>query len=62
MPGGHVAATFIDLPSNAVAVLQNKDELYELGAGQHYLINPSVTVRGFFTKGEVQQEVSEAHR
>lgn len=57
LPGGYVAATFLDIPANNVVVLQRKDELYELGAGQHYLTTASVTIRGFYTKGEVQQEI-----
>ncbi|KAH8917629.1 band 7 domain-containing protein [Atractiella rhizophila] len=53
----YVAATFLDIPANNVAVLQRKDELFELAAGQHYLTTASVTIRGFYTKGEVQQEL-----
>lgn len=52
-----MAATFLDIPANNVVVLQRKDELFELGAGQHYLTTASVTIRGFYTKGEVQQEL-----
>ncbi|TXT15518.1 hypothetical protein VHUM_00021 [Vanrija humicola] len=53
----YVAATFVDIPANNVAILQRKEELFELGAGQHYLTAANVTIRGFFTKGEVQQEL-----
>jgi hypothetical protein len=37
LPGGYVAATFLDIPANNVVILQRKDEMYVLGAGQHYL-------------------------
>ncbi len=53
--------SFLDIPANNVAILQRKDELYQLGAGQHYLTTASVTIRGLFTRGEVQQELTVDH-
>lgn len=57
MPSGHVAATFLDIPANNVAILQRKNELFQLTAGQHHLTTSAVTIRGYFTLSEVQQEL-----
>lgn len=64
LPGGYVAATFLDIPANNVVILQRRDEMFVLGAGQHYLTTSSVTIRGMFSCGEVQQgerETRELH-
>jgi hypothetical protein len=37
LPGNYVAATFLDIPANNVAILQRRDDMFVLGAGQHYL-------------------------
>lgn len=55
LPSGYVAATFLDIPANNVVILQRKDEMFVLGAGQHYLTTASVTIRGFYTCGEVRE-------
>lgn len=57
LPNKYVAATFLDIPANNVAILQRKNDLYQLGAGQHYLTTAGVSLRGFFTMGEVQIEL-----
>jgi hypothetical protein len=57
LPSGYVAATFLDIPANNIAILQRKNELYRLTAGQHYLTTPGVAIRQFLTLGEVQQEL-----
>lgn len=57
LPNKYVAATFLDIPANNVAILQRKNELYQLGAGQHFLTTAGVSLRGFFTMGEVQIEL-----
>ncbi|CAK9785710.1 hypothetical protein CC85DRAFT_279757, partial [Cutaneotrichosporon oleaginosum] len=53
----YVAATFLDIPANGCAVLQRNNSLHQLGAGQHYLTAAGVSLRGFFTMGEVQIEL-----
>jgi hypothetical protein len=47
----------LDIPANNCAVLQRGDELELLGAGQHYITNPNVTLRGLYTCGENQIEM-----
>jgi hypothetical protein len=58
LPTGYVAATFLDIPANNIAILQKKNQLYQLSAGQHYLTTPGVSIRQFLTLGEVQQELT----
>jgi len=53
----YVVATFLDIPANNCAVLQRGDDLHLLGAGQHYITNPNVTLRGLYTCGENQIEM-----
>ncbi|ORY52173.1 hypothetical protein BCR35DRAFT_19376 [Leucosporidium creatinivorum] len=53
----YVVATFLDIPANNCVILQKGDELEQLPAGQHYITNPSITVRGWFSKGESQLEM-----
>lgn len=53
----YVAALFLDIPANNCAVLQRGDDLEVLGAGQHCITNPNVTLRGLFTCGENQLEM-----
>jgi regulator of protease activity HflC (stomatin/prohibitin superfamily) len=57
LPNKYVAATFLDIPANNVAILQRKNDLFQLGAGQHFLTSAGVSLRGFFTMGEVQIEL-----
>jgi len=47
----------LDIPANNCAVLQRGDDLELLGAGQHYITNPNVTLRGMYTCGENQIEM-----
>lgn len=47
----------LDIPANNCAVLQRGDDLELLGAGQHYITNPNVTLRGLYTCGENQIEM-----
>lgn len=56
-PKDFVVATFLNIPANNCAVLQRGDDLELLGAGQHYITNPNVTVRGLYTCGENQIEM-----
>ncbi|GAA5996230.1 uncharacterized protein JCM10292_007476 [Rhodotorula paludigena] len=53
-----VAATFVDIPANNVVVLQRGDDLEQLKAGQHVILNPNVTIRGWFTTAESQLEMT----
>ncbi|KAF7304742.1 Band 7 domain-containing protein [Mycena kentingensis (nom. inval.)] len=58
--GGHneyVVALFLNIPANNCAILQRGDDLELLGAGQNVITNPSVTLRGLFTRGECQLEL-----
>jgi hypothetical protein len=47
----------LDIPANNCAILQRGDDLELLPAGQHYITNPNVTLRGLFTLGENQLEM-----
>ena len=49
--------TSLDIPANNCAILQKRDDLELLPAGQHYITNPNVTLRGMFTLGENQLEM-----
>jgi len=53
----YVVALFLDIPANNCAVLQRGDDLELLGAGQHYITNPNVTLRGLYTCCENQLEM-----
>ncbi|KAL6302729.1 band 7 domain-containing protein [Sparassis latifolia] len=53
----YVVALFLNIPANNCAVLQKGDDLELLPAGQHYITNPNVTLRGLFTCGENQLEM-----
>jgi hypothetical protein len=58
MAGGQKAmitlATFFNVPANNVVLVQKKNELYSLGAGQHVITDPHTTFRGFFSLSERQ--------
>ena len=47
----------LDIPANNCAILQRGDDLELVGAGQHCITNPNVTLRGLFTCGENQIEM-----
>lgn len=47
----------LNIPANNCAILQKGDDLELLPAGQHYITNPDVTLRGMFTQGENQMEM-----
>ncbi|KAH9932996.1 uncharacterized protein B0H18DRAFT_985041 [Fomitopsis serialis] len=53
----YVMALFLNIPANNCAILQKGDDLEQLSAGQHYITNPNVTLRGLFTLGENQIEM-----
>lgn len=52
-----VVAQSLNIPANNCAILQKNDDLELLPAGQHYITNPNVTVRGLYTLGENQLEL-----
>lgn len=47
----------LNIPANNCAILQRGDDLELLPAGQHYITNPNVTLRGLYTLGENQLEM-----
>src|SRR3984885_10381583 len=47
----------LNIPANNCAILQKGDDLELLPAGQHYITNPNVTLRGLYTLGENQLEM-----
>ena len=47
----------LNIPANNCAILQKGDDLELLPAGQHYITNPNVTLRGLYTLGENQKEM-----
>lgn len=53
-----VVALFLNIPANNCAILQKGNELIVIPAGQHYIVDPSITLRGMFTFGENQLEMS----
>ncbi|KDQ21011.1 hypothetical protein BOTBODRAFT_27024 [Botryobasidium botryosum FD-172 SS1] len=53
----YVVALFLNIPANNCAILQKGDDLELLPAGQHYITNPNVTLRGLYTCGENQLEM-----
>jgi len=53
-----VVALFLNIPANNCAILQRGDDLELLPAGQHCITNPNITLRGMFTLGENQLEMS----
>ncbi len=56
-PHIHILLSSLDIPANNCAVLQRGDDLEQVGAGQHCITNPNVTLRGLFTCGENQIEM-----
>ncbi|KAH8114186.1 band 7 domain-containing protein [Phellopilus nigrolimitatus] len=53
----YVVALFLNVPASNCAILQRGDDLELLPAGQHYITDASVTLRGLFTLGENQIEM-----
>ncbi|KAI5118091.1 hypothetical protein M0805_007741 [Coniferiporia weirii] len=53
----YVVALFLNIPANNCAILQKGNDLELLPAGQHYITNPNVTLRGLFALGENQIEM-----
>jgi regulator of protease activity HflC (stomatin/prohibitin superfamily) len=53
----YVVALFLNIPASNCAILQRGDDLELLPAGQHYITNPNVTLRGLYTLGENQLEM-----
>ncbi|GAA6039160.1 hypothetical protein JCM8097_000441 [Rhodosporidiobolus ruineniae] len=53
----YVVATFLDIPASNVVIIQKGDDLEELSAGQHCILNASITIRGFYSKAESQLEL-----
>lgn len=53
----YVVALFFNIPASNCAILQKGDDLELLPAGQHYITNPNVTLRGMYTLGENQKEM-----
>ncbi|EKM58178.1 uncharacterized protein PHACADRAFT_252284 [Phanerochaete carnosa HHB-10118-sp] len=53
----YVVALFLNIPANNCAILQKGDDLELLPAGQHYITNPNITLRGMYTLGENQKEM-----
>lgn len=53
-----VVALFLNIPASNCAILQRGDDLELLPAGQHCITNPNITLRGLFTLGENQLEMS----
>jgi hypothetical protein len=47
-------ATFFNVPANNVVLVQKKNDLFSLGAGQHVITDPHTTFRGFFSLSERQ--------
>jgi len=52
-----VVALFLNIPANNCAILQKGNELIVIPAGQHYIVDPSITLIGMFTFGENQLEM-----
>ena len=55
--GAYEVSSSLNIPANNCAILQRGDDLELLPAGQHYITNPNVTLRGLFTMGENQLEM-----
>jgi len=53
----YVVALFLNIPASNCAILQKGDDLELLPAGQHFITNPNVTLRGLYTLGENQLEM-----
>lgn len=55
--GNVVVATFLNVPANNVAVVQQSNDLLMLEAGQHVITNPKTTFRRFYSLGERQVQI-----
>lgn len=58
VPGGRpifvTVATFLNVPANNVAILNQGNEMIALTAGQHVITNPHTTFRSFYSLSERQ--------
>jgi regulator of protease activity HflC (stomatin/prohibitin superfamily) len=52
-----LVATFLNIPANNVAIVQQGNDLIVLQAGQHVITNPRTTFRRFYTLGERQVKI-----
>lgn len=50
-------ATFLNVPANNVAIVQQGNDMIKLQAGQHVITNPNTTFRRFYTLGERQVKI-----
>ncbi|KAJ3035233.1 hypothetical protein HDV00_004141 [Rhizophlyctis rosea] len=55
--GNVVVATFLNVPANNVAIVQQGNDLMVLEAGQHVITNPKTTFRRFYSLGERQVQI-----
>ncbi|GAA6013043.1 hypothetical protein JCM10207_006150 [Rhodosporidiobolus poonsookiae] len=55
--GKVVAATFLDIPAQNTVILQRGNELEQLPPGQHCILNPSISIRGWYSMAESQLEM-----
>jgi regulator of protease activity HflC (stomatin/prohibitin superfamily) len=54
---GIIIATFLNVPANNVAIVQQGNELLLLDAGQHVINDPKTTFRRFYSLGERQVQI-----
>ncbi|KAJ3055726.1 hypothetical protein HK097_009536, partial [Rhizophlyctis rosea] len=52
-----IVATFLNVPANNVAIVQQGNDLLLLEAGQHVITNPKTTFRRFYSLGERQVQI-----
>ncbi|KAI8825630.1 uncharacterized protein EV422DRAFT_563460 [Fimicolochytrium jonesii] len=52
--------TFLNIPANNVAIVQQGNNMLELEAGQHVITDPKTTFRGFYSLGERQVQLKTA--
>ncbi|KAI8585339.1 hypothetical protein BDZ88DRAFT_401219 [Geranomyces variabilis] len=52
-----IVATFLNVPANNVAIVQQGNDLLMLDAGQHVITNPKTTFRRFYSLGERQVQI-----
>lgn len=55
--GNVIVATFLNVPANNVAIVQQGNDLLLLEAGQHVITNPKTTFRRFYSLGERQVQI-----
>ncbi|KAJ3167823.1 hypothetical protein HDU87_001447, partial [Geranomyces variabilis] len=52
-----IVATFLNVPANNVAIVQQSNDVLVLPPGQHVITNPKTTFRRFYTLGERQVQI-----